>query len=423
MKLLFSHTNYPAQFRRLVPSLSEKGHEIVFLHKSREWHASEFSNFKRYHYEISRISASQMGYLHPYLGRFEDAVLEGQAAARVALRLRESGFYPDIIIAHAGFGNGLYLKDIFPKAARVGLFEWYYNSQEGSDVHFLYQLNNSDVPSDRAMRLRTWNAVTALELNQSDALVTPTIFQRDQFPPVFRDHFEVIHEGVDINTLESLRCSNISRPKCLPSDRGLKVVTHVVRGFETYRGFPQAMRALALLQQNRPDVHVLIAGADQVCYGGPETSPTGSSWGVWARNNVGLDPTRTHWLGILQTDEYHQLLAHSDAHLYMTIPFVLSWSLIEAMAAGTPLVCSDTGPVRELVTHGVEALLAPFQSIEIIARQLEDCLVDPSSASGRAKLAMSKACNYSAESGLFLWTELLSKLECQSKNSQQTLIR
>ena len=108
-----------------------------------------------------------------------------------------------------------------------------------------------------------------------------------------------------------------------------------------------------------PDVHILIAGADQVCYGGTSIAPNGQSWGEWARNSAGLDPDRTHWLGILQTADYHSLLAHSDAHLYLTIPFVLSWSLLEVMSAGVPLVCSDTGPVREVLTANEDALLTP----------------------------------------------------------------
>ena len=112
-----------------------------------------------------------------------------------------------------------------------------------------------------------------------------------------------------------------------------------------------------------PDVHVLIAGVDQICYGGPSCAPTGESWGDWAKSSAGLDVERTHWLGALGTADYEALLAHSEAHLYLTVPFVLSWSLLEAMAIGAPLVASDTGPVREVLTHGEDALLAPFDAI------------------------------------------------------------
>ena len=118
------------------------------------------SSINRHKYSVSRFSSSEQGVLHPYLGRFEGSVLEGQGAAREALRIKDQGFYPDVIISHAGFGNGLYLKDVFPNARRIGFFEWYYTSEVGGDVHFLHSLQGNDVPLDKAMRLRTWNAVT-----------------------------------------------------------------------------------------------------------------------------------------------------------------------------------------------------------------------------------------------------------------------
>ena len=128
MRILFSHSNYPAQFRRIAPALAEDGHDIRFLYKSIEWNAPNKGSVELSQYLVSRVSASSEGALHPYLGRFEDAVLEGQAAARAALNLKEQGYYPDVIISHAGFGSGLYLKDVFPQARRIGFFEWYYTS-------------------------------------------------------------------------------------------------------------------------------------------------------------------------------------------------------------------------------------------------------------------------------------------------------
>ena len=414
MNILFCHTNYPAQFRRLAPWLKECGHEVVFLHKSIEWHADHNDGVDRCQYSVSRLSSSQSGALHPYLGRFEDAVLEGQAAAREALKLRDSGFEPDVIVSHAGFGNGLYLKDIFPQARRIGFFEWYYNSSEGGDVHFLYSQNNQDVPLDRAMRLRTWNAVTLLELAQSDELVTPTHFQCQQFPESFRSNFHVIHEGIDAVRLTKLKQTPPRRPSCLPSDPSIRIVTHVARGFEVYRGFPQAICALAALQRSMPEVHVLIAGVDQVCYGGPSQAPNGQTWGHWARYSSGLDPSRTHWLGAISAAEYENLLAISEAHLYLTIPFVLSWSLLEAMAVGSPLVCSDTGPVKEVLTDGLDSLLVPIDSPEAQASALQKCLMDPSSALERASAAQDRALNYDAFHGLEGWKALLGAEECQS---------
>lgn len=380
---------------------------MVFLHKNNEWHAEKPDSFITSSYSLSRLSASREGLLHPFLGRFENAVLEGQAAARQALRLREKGFKPDVIVSHAGFGNGLYLKDIFPDARRIGFFEWYYSTDIGSDVNFLYALRGESVPLDRAMRLRTWNAVTLLELAQSDLLITPTEFQKQQFPDPFRSRINVVHEGIDFASFEQLHFNLPPRPSCLPQDPDIEVVTHVARGFELYRGFPQAIKALALLQKSRPKVHVLIAGVDQVCYGGSPNSPDGQSWGMWAKNSAGLDPERTHWLGALQTPEYQALLAHSKAHLYLTVPFVLSWSLLEAMATAAPLVCSDTEPVREVLEHGTEALLAPFDDPVALASALESCLQNPEAARGRAGRAQKRAETFDAQLGLEAWKRLL----------------
>ena len=410
MKILFCHTNYPSQFRRLAPALAERGHEIVFLHKSREWHAHSHDLVRTLEYIPSRLSASKQGLLHPYLGRFEDAVLEGQAAARAAISLKERGFIPDVIISHAGFGNGLYLKDVFPNTPRIGFFEWYYTSEVGGDVYFLYQLSGSEVPLDRAMRLRTWNAVTLLELAQSDAFVVPTSFQREQFPSVYRNQFTQIHEGVDVKSLSDLRTGLLPRPDFFPNNLNTKVVTYLARGFEVYRGFPQAIQALALLQQRMPDVHVVIAGADQICYGGPSQAPDGRTWGSWAKESAGLVSERTSWTGILQTNDYHRLLAHSDAHLYLTIPFVLSWSLIEAMSAGVPLVCSDTGPVQEVLEHGRDALLIPFDDHNSIANALQDCIVNPNSAMTRARNAQHRASAYDSSIALDSWDALLEEV-------------
>ena len=155
----------------------------------------------------------------------------------------------------------------------------------------------------------------------------------------------------------------------------MEVLTYVSRGFEEYRGFPQAMQAIALLQAQRPHLHVLIVGSDVVAYGGSRSD--GRSWGAWAKEDIALDPHRTHWLGALQTEEYHDVLAFSDVHLYLTVPFVLSWSLLEAMAAGCALVCSATAPVEEVLEHNSSALLVDFFSPSAQAEALARLLDNP----------------------------------------------
>jgi len=402
MRILISHCSYPSQFRRLAPALAGDGHQLVFLHRHQEWHAPEPAGFQLCRYQVARAGENPAS--HPYLRRFEDAVAEGQAAYRAARQLGEEGFKPDLIISHAGFGGGLYLGDAFPEAKRISLFEWYYNSF-GSDVDFLQR---GQVDADRQLRVRTWNAHLLLELADCDAAVVPTTWQRNQFPETWRERLHLIHEGVDVEALRQLRKQPPPAPAWLPRGDGVEVVSYVSRGFEPYRGFPQAIQGLALLQQQRPNVHVLIAGSDAVCYGAGRED--GRSWGAWARQEAGLIPERTHWLGALQTGDYNALLAHTQAHLYLTIPFVLSWSLIEAMAARCALVASATAPVEELIGHGVEGLLAPFWEPELIAAQLASLLENPEQAKQLGKQASRRARTYSAERGLEAWRQLINQI-------------
>ena len=123
MRVLISHTNFPAQFRRLAPALVQQGVEVVFLAKNREWHAPDpVSGMRVITYGVHRSGGGEA--IHPYLRRFEVSVLEGQSVFRVCRQLREEGWIPDWILNHVGFGNGLYLSDAFPEAKRIGLFEW-----------------------------------------------------------------------------------------------------------------------------------------------------------------------------------------------------------------------------------------------------------------------------------------------------------
>ena len=402
MRILISHCSYPSQFRRLAPALADEGHELVFLHHQHEWHAPEAKGFRLCRYQPARSSEEASG--HPYLRRFEDAVAHGQAAYRACRQLAEEGFEPDLILSHAGFGNGLYLGDAFPRAKRIGLFEWYYNAF-GSDVEFLQK---GDVEPDRQLRLRTWNAHLLLELADCDAGVVPTAWQRDQFPERQRQTLQLIHEGVDVPTLRQLRKQPPSPPTWLPRGDGIELVSYVSRGFEAYRGFPQAMQALAKLQQRRPNAHVLIAGSDAICYGTGRSD--GQPWSTWAKQEAGLDPERTHWLGSLQTGDYHALLAYTQAHLYLTIPFVLSWSLIEAMAAGCPLVSSATPPVQELIRDGEEGLLIPFWEPLKAAEAMDTLLAEPERGDQLGKAARKAARAYSAARGLKDWKELIAQV-------------
>jgi glycosyltransferase involved in cell wall biosynthesis len=399
VRLLVSHTNFPAQFRRLVPAWVQQGHDVVFLCRTHEWHALQPEGFRLQRYSLHRQAGGAA--IHPYLRRFEQAVVEGQAAYRAAISLREQGWVPDCIVNHVGFGNGLYLSDAFPEARRIGLFEWYYNAAN-SDVDFLPP---RQVPPDQQLRLRTWNAHTLLELADCHQAVVPTHWQRSQFPAALQQRLQVIHEGVDTTRLAALRTAGVPRPAALPDDPAIEVLTYVSRCFEEYRGFPQAIEAIARLQQRRPNLHVLLVGHDGTAYGQGRTD--GRGWAAWARETLTLDPARTHWLGSLQEQQYQQVLACSTVHLYLTVPFVLSWSLLEAMATGCAIVASATPPVQEVLEHKRSALLIDFFDVEAQVNAIELLLDSPGLRLRLASAAQACAQAFSHQRGLDGWTALL----------------
>mgnify|MGYP001427958425 CR=1 FL=1 len=400
MRILFSHTNHPAQFRRLVPHLVRDGHDIVFLARSNEWHAPEAAGYRLIPVRDHRSAGGAS--IHPFLRRLESALVHGQATFRVARELQQQGWRPDVVINHVGFGNGLYLSDVFPEARRIGFFEWFYNA-DGSDLAFLQPEGISD---DHRLRLRTWNAQILLELAAVDVAITPTHWQLQQFPQWMQSRFQVIHEGIDVDHLQSLRQQGeLHRPFGLPSGDQIEVVTYLSRCFEEYRGFPQAMRALARLQRERPCVHVLLAGSDEIAYGTPRGD--GRSWRQWASEELDWDPARTHWLGILQNEQYEQLLQCSDVHLYLTVPFVLSWSLLEAMAAGCTIVASSTAPVIEVMEHERSGLLVDFWNEDEQVAALHRCLDDLELRQRCGVGAQATAQNYSAVDGLRQWRAVL----------------
>lgn len=384
-----------------MPAWVEQGHEIVFLSKSKEWHAPKPEGYRLIRYEPHRPGGGS--YQHPYLRRLEPAIIEGQAAFRAAQKLKNEGWEPDVIVSHVGFGNGLFLDSLFPSAKKIGLFEWYYKPF-GSDVDFL---SEEDISADHQHRLRIWNTETLQELVSCDLAVVPTKWQRDQFPACLQAKISVAHEGIDFDGLQSLRQRMIPKPPALPEGEGIEVLTYVSRCFEAYRGFPQAIQAICRLQQDRPNLHVLLAGHDGTAYGVPR--PDGLGWAEWAKQNLPLDPNRTHWLGSLQEYEYWQVLACSDVHLYLTIPFILSWSLLEAMAAGCSIVASNTPPVQEVLKHEHSALLVDFFDVDAQVQAVADLLDNASLRRELGDHAQQQAHHYSHLHGSHAWSDVLQK--------------
>lgn len=363
MRILFVHQNCPGQYKHLAPFLAARpGNEVVFITQPDK---PALPKVRQAVYTLKRNPSPET---HFYLRNFEEGVLHGQAVVRIAYQLRRSGFVPDVICAHPGWGEALYLKDVFPTTPLLGYCEFYYRAR-GSDVGFD---PSRKVTIDDICRVRTKNGVQLLSLEAADAGISPTRWQRSQFPSILLDRIHVIHDGVDTALAAPSPGATATLRNGHKIAAGDEVVTYVARNLEPYRGFPTFMRAIALSARRRPNCHYIIVGGDGVSYGAP--APGGKTYRQIMLDEVTIDPARVHFLGRVPYNGFLRLLQISAAHVYLTYPFVLSWSMLEAMSAGCLIIGSNTTPVTEMIEDGKNGLLVDFFSPEQIADRIDEVL-------------------------------------------------
>jgi glycosyltransferase involved in cell wall biosynthesis len=394
MRILFIHQNFPGQFRHAAAEWSKRpGWQVLAIGRDT---APGLPGVRLLRYKPHRSPHKTQ---HPYLRTMEDAVLHGQAVARVLERLRASGFTPDAIVAHPGWGETLYAKDIFPTTRLVHYCEWYYAS-EGQDFGFDPEF---PVTLDDRLRIRTWNALHLLNLQNCDAGITPTQWQWGRHPEVYRSKITVAHEGIDTERLGPDPNATFTVPigpnKGLTLRAGDPVITYVARNLEPYRGFHQFMRALQIVQREHKSCHTIIVGGDGVSYG--RKPPEAANWREHMLREVSIDPARTHFVGKLPYEQYVRVLQVSAVHVYLTYPFVLSWSLLEAMACGCFVVASDTAPVREVVRNWVNGVRFNPLGPETVVRYLSDVLHGQAEVQATRRAAREFVrCSFSTSSGL-----------------------
>ena len=362
MRVMFLHNNFPAQFGALARYMARRGHDVTF---GTQWQGTPPDWLRMVSYRPHRKVRRQQ---HPYLAFVESAVLNGQAMARVGWKMKDEGYAPDLVVAHSGWGSGLYVRDIWPDAKYLGYFEWYYRPK-GADLGFLEAVTRDD-----EHRVRTRNAAILLDLAACNRGLVPTEYQASRFPGALRRKLTVQHDGVDTDYHSPEPGRRLKLPDIDLSDAD-EVVTYVARGMEPYRGFPQAMAAFAEVQKRRPRAHVVVVGEDRVAYG--RRLPDGGTWRKKMLDKLDFDLDRLHFTGRLPRDQYREVLRASSVHVYLTVPFVLSWSMIEAMSAGCLLVASDTEPVREVVSDGENGLLVDFFDTGALAERICDALDRP----------------------------------------------
>lgn len=366
-RVLFLHPNFPAQFRHLATVLAQSPkHQVVYGTARQE---GQIQGVQKILYKPSREVRPET---HHYVRPLESAVLEGQAVYRIAQQLNDKGFVPDVVYAHSGWGPGLFVKDIFPKAKFCCFFEWYYHAH-GTDADF----DPADpLDADAEARIRIKNAPILLDLASCDYGLSPTQWQRHQFPPEFHSKIKVLHDGIDTEYFQPQAGTKLVLPDVnLDLSAVDEIVTYVARGMEPYRGFPQFMEAIALLQKKRPNCHVVVVGADRVAYG--KKLPNGKTYKQHMLETLSLDLSRLHFTGRLPYNQYLQVLQASSVHVYLTRPFVLSWSMLESMSAGCLLVASDTAPVKEVIKDGQNGLLVDFFSPQQVCDRIQEALDHP----------------------------------------------
>jgi glycosyltransferase involved in cell wall biosynthesis len=377
MNILFAHQNFPGQFKHLAPALAANlNNRVVALHINA---APRLPGVATVAYQPSRGTTPQV---HPWVSDLETKVIRGEAAYRAAKELKRGGFNPDVIIAHPGWGESLFLKDVWPQA-NLGIYCEYYYQAAGGDVNFDPEFPGD---ADAASRIRIKNAFYSLQMGDVKAGLSPTHWQLSTFPEPFRSRISVVHDGIDTQQIRpnpratlKLKTSGASEFELSKED---EIITFVNRNLEPYRGYHIFMRALPQILKARPKARVLIVGGDGASYGrkpGPEFAGRGESWKEIFFNEVSteLDLSRVHFLGKIPYGQYLSLLQLSTVHVYLTYPFVLSWSLLEAMSVGCAIVASDTAPVREVIRHNETGELVDFFDVQGLADRVIDLCHTP----------------------------------------------
>ena len=358
LDVLFVHNNFPAQFRNLADHLSRQPNARVRAIASQKAGTAAGVEVQRY-----RFSPGETAAVHTFARRFDQECRRAEQVMYAANALKVRGFDPALICVHPGWGEALPLRTLFP-AAKICVYAEFYYHARGTDVGFDREFGQFGIDGETRVSLR--NAASLLALADADYAVTPTHWQRSAYPREFQSKIEVIHDGIDTDAL---------KPN---SDAGMRqdeeIVTYVARNLEPYRGFHSFMRALPAVMRARPKAQIHIVGGDGVSYGNPPTDH--ASWREAMLSEVGgqIDRSRVHFTGWLNYDSYLKLLRRSRVHVYLTYPFVLSWSILEAMALGCLVVGSNTPPVRELIEDGTNGLLVPFAEPYVIAERVIEAL-------------------------------------------------
>jgi glycosyltransferase involved in cell wall biosynthesis len=381
MRFLFIHQNLPGQFTHQMRALLEAGHEVIGIAEK-----ETLARCAQMHPGVKLLGytaqppkdASQ---IHPYLRDADTQVRRGQQVVRCLLELKKKGLVPELIVAHPGWGESLFVREVFPQVPLINYLEFFFSAR-GGDVNF-----DPEFPAtlDTECRLTVRNSLYLSSVETCTAGVAPTPWQRSRFPARYQEKIAVLHEGVDTDAIRpdphaSWQWQGRSYQK------GQPIVTYVARGLEPYRGFHIFMRLLPRLLRQQPQARVIVVGGDAVSYG--QKHPSGRSWREALLDEAragrpgepGLSEeelARVHFTGKLPHGDLHRVFQVSSAHLYLTYPFVLSWSMLEAMSCGALVIGSRTAPVEDVLVDGGNGLLVDFFDTDALLQRLHEALAEP----------------------------------------------
>lgn len=363
MKFLFIHNNFPGQFVHLVQFLSQnKDNEIVFLSQHKR-HDVHIDAVKLIQVPIPRIDAKQI------TSESHKAALEtfytGEVFGKKMTELARDGFYPDVVHAHPGWGGSAYVPDIFPEAAYVVYGEWFYT--KGANYTFF---SRQPKPPAAFAANRQRNHCQLDALRECDVAITPTCWQFSQYPAEYAHKLRLLHDGIDTDFFSPAKPQTAEAGKNIVQGLDLdslpEIVTYATRGMEPYRGFPQFFKSIPKILAARPNCHIVIMANDEIRYSAARKD--GRTWGEAMREEVPYAPERVHFLNFGPYEEYRRVLRASLAHVYLTAPFVLSWSLLEAMSCGCLVAASATPPVQEVISHKHNGFLTSFWDSDALAK-------------------------------------------------------
>lgn len=376
-KILFVHQNFPGQFIELAPFLYANGFEVKALTINKS-ETLKLEGVEIIQYMLNRSTSTN---IHPWVSDVESKVIRAECCYKKALELKESGYTPDLIIAHPGWGESLFLKEVWPNS-KLGIYCEYYYNPNGADAKFDAEFVLND--QAEACRIRLKNANHLINFEISDGGISPTQWQADTFPRHFREKIKVTHDGIDTQALVPnpnvvINFKN-SLGEAISLSKADEVITFVNRNLEPYRGYHVFMRSLPEILRQRQRARVLIVGGDGVSYGAQPKD--GKTWKELFIDEVrpkvpDSDWARVHFLGQVPYKHFIPILQLSTVHVYLTYPFVLSWSLLEAMSVGCTILASDTQPVHEVIKHDQTGRLVEFFDTHAITKELCYLLDNP----------------------------------------------